>query len=73
MAFDYYKGYTIIVERERDCDDWYIQVTGPDGTYSYDGWWNGSAYRSEDDAIAEAKSGAMIDEYAQRHGRGEGK
>lgn len=63
MAFEYYKGCTIAVSRKHDYEDWYITVTFPDGTYGYDGWWNGSAYRSEADAIAEAKEGAQIDVY----------
>lgn len=55
-----YKGYQITVERERRGVDWYITVTCPSGDLAYDGWWRDSAYKSHEEAIAEAKKGAML-------------
>lgn len=56
-----YKHHSIWVYKIKKSDDWYIQVSGPDGCMCYDGWWGDSSDRTADEAIEEAKSGACID------------
>jgi hypothetical protein len=55
-----FKGHTIRVERENPESDWYITVEAPDGTYAYDGSWRDSAHETADEAIEEAKRGALL-------------
>jgi len=60
-----YKQHEIHIERE-DNDEhscyggFYITVTGPDGCYCYDGWWNPYHYASIDEAIQEALIGSQL-------------
>lgn len=55
-----YKGHDIDVSRKNRRDDWYIQVRASNGCFSYDGWWNDSADRTQREAVLEAIRGACI-------------
>ena len=54
-----WKQHVIDVEREGP-GKFYIRVTGPDGSYAYDGWWNQDCYTNMEFAVAEAIKGACI-------------
>lgn len=43
-----------------ECVNWYIRVRAPSGLYAYDGYWLNSAWRTVDDAITEACTGACL-------------
>ena len=55
-----YMGHDIDVSRGVMDRRWYIRVRAPNGCYAYDGWWQGSESRTEDEAIAEACRGAGL-------------
>jgi hypothetical protein len=40
--------------------DWYIIVSGADGSRLYDGWWRHSSNASVDEALKEALEGAQL-------------
>lgn len=54
-----WKQHVIDIERE-GYNKFYIRVTGPDGSYSYDGWWKRENYTEMEQAVAEAIKGACI-------------
>lgn len=57
-----FKRHAIHVERDQKMFGWwYIIVTAPNGCHAYNGWWRDSAGRTADEAIAEAKRGAMLE------------
>lgn len=51
--------HQVIIEK-RAGEDYYIEVRAPNGCYCYDGFWAGSADKTIEEAIAEAKAGALI-------------
>lgn len=55
-----YRKHQILLTRDSDGGDWYIQVIAPNGCYSYDGWWRDSACKTAAQALEEAKRGAML-------------
>lgn len=56
-----FKRHDIHIQRdEKMFGWWYIIVTAPCGSKAYNGWWHDSADRTADEAIAEAKRGAML-------------
>lgn len=55
------KGRDVEVSRQGS-EDWYIRVWEADGTYAYDGYWHDSSAKTADEVIAEARSGACVDE-----------
>ena len=48
-----YKWHTLVLTKTAH-QGWYIQVTRPDGTPAYDGWWVGSVSKSRSAATHEA-------------------
>lgn len=57
--FGKYKGSEIVITRDKDNNNFYIQVFNDQG-YGYDGWWDDSEFSTIDDAIVEAIDGAML-------------
>lgn len=56
-----YNGHTIEIERDKDHgNDFYIRVYNDEG-YAYDGWWDESADATIEEAISQAKDGALLD------------
>ena len=54
-----YKQHDIRIDRESG-KNWYIAVQAPSGLYAYDGYWLNSQWKSMDDAISEACTGAQL-------------
>ena len=54
-----WRGYVIDVTRE-GYNKFYITVTAPDGSYSYDGWFSKENYTEMHTAVAEAIKGSRI-------------
>ena len=54
-----WRGHVIDVTRE-GYNKFYITVTAPDGSYSYDGWWKQECYTNMEFAVAEAIKGSCI-------------
>jgi len=65
-------GHHFLVEREEDSDRFYIMVTHPCGSNSYDGWWpKDGTHETLEAAVAEAIEGAcLLDERAQAQQKG---
>jgi hypothetical protein len=55
----WYKGHHVSINREAGAKQWYIQVTAPNGDYTYDGWW-GECGSTIDDAIEQALWGSGL-------------
>ena len=54
-----WRGYVIDVTRE-GYNKFYITVTAPDGSYSYDGWFKKENFVEMHEAVSEAIKGACI-------------
>lgn len=54
-----YKQHDIRIDRE-DGRNWYIAVQAPSGLYAYNGYWLDSQWKSLDEAIVEACTGAQL-------------
>ncbi|NHR06676.1 hypothetical protein HA052_15920 [Chromobacterium haemolyticum] len=57
-----YRDHEILVSRDFEGDDWYIQVFAPCGRMAYDGWWHCSTDKSAEEAVLEALTGALLRE-----------
>lgn len=55
-----FKGHDINVSKDSLSSNWYIRVTHPNGSKLYDGWWRDSANATWQEAVDEAKLGAML-------------
>ena len=55
-----FRRHDITVSKDSDESDWYIVVTGPSGLRDYDGWWRESRGKTWEEAVEEAKRGAML-------------
>lgn len=60
-----FKGHDINVSKDSLSANWYIRVIHPNGSKLYDGWWRDSATATWQEAIKEAKRGAMLDARTQ--------
>ncbi len=59
-AYGTINDHIINLSRESENEDWYIIVTAPCGMHDYDGWWQDSADKSIEDALAEAVRGSCL-------------
>jgi hypothetical protein len=55
-----FKRHDINVSKDSLSVNWYIRVTHPNGSMLYDGWWRASENATWQEAIEEAKRGAML-------------
>jgi hypothetical protein len=55
-----YGNCEIVIDRENENQDWYIQATSSNGCMRYDGWWQGSQDKSIEEALEEAIHGARL-------------
>ena len=55
-----FKRHHISVTKNSLSKNWYIQVLHPNGSKLYDGWWRASENATWQEAIQEAKEGAML-------------
>ena len=62
-----FKGHDINVSKDSLSANWYIRVIHPNGSKLYDGWWRDSANATWQEAIEEAKRGAMLNRPKERH------
>jgi hypothetical protein len=53
------EGYKFWIEHI-DCEKFYIQVTAPDGCFSYDGYWDSPLDATIEDALREALNGSKL-------------
>ena len=54
------KNHDINVSKDSLSANWYIRVTHHNGCKLYDGWWRESANATWQEAVEEAKRGAML-------------
>lgn len=52
--------YWLSAEQDDEESNWYLRISGPDGCYVYDGFWQGSAGKSHDEVVQEAIRGACL-------------
>lgn len=64
-AYGTINEHTIDIRRESEDQDWYIEVTAPNGMRDYDGWWSDSADKPIEEALAEAVRGSCLFELAE--------
>ena len=55
-----FKGHDINVSKDSQSANWYIRVIHPNGSMLYDGWWRDSENAKWQEAVEEAKRGAML-------------
>lgn len=55
-----FKRHDINVSKDALSSNWYIRVTHPNGSKLYDGWWRDSANATWQEAVEEAKRGALL-------------
>lgn len=55
-----FKRHHISVSKDSLSANWYIRVTHPNGSMLYDGWWRDSASATWQEAVEEAKQGALL-------------
>ena len=55
-----FKGHDINVSKDALSTNWYIRVIHPNGSKLYDGWWRDSANATWQEAVEEAKRGALL-------------
>ena len=55
-----FKRHDINVSKDSLSVNWYIRVTHPNGSKLYDGWWRGSENATWQEAVEEAKRGALL-------------
>ena len=55
-----FKRHHISVSKDSLSTNWYIRVTHPNGCKVYDGWWRDSENATWEEAVQEAKIGAML-------------